>query len=385
VAVVNANATLNVSGGGIDGNSASEQGGGVYVYDGSATLNETQVVSNSAKNGGGVGVWGGSATLNGTQVLGNSADNGGGIDLFGNGTIVAADGCIVFNSDVAVDGALTAMDNWWGTPDGPGGMGPGSGDTVGAGVNYDNFKIEAPPGCPSRPFFDPEITVAPTTLDFGIRDVHAGATVSQTVTITNEGNADLHISAVITTGDAAEFNLFGNSAITVMEGGVHTIEVSFDPSSGGMKVVTLTIESDDRDEAAVTVVLSGTGWAQPGYGSDPAPGSSIEVGIEVGTVSVGNTVYSRLAISETGNMTLTVTPTLSGADEADFGFTPSTLTILNGEAAQDLIISCTPMAVRTFVATLTVAHNAPDSPAVYSLSCIGEEDYIYLPLVLRSE
>jgi hypothetical protein len=73
------NATLNISGGEIGGNSASS-GGGVYVWEGSATLNETNVNNNSAHSGGGgVYVWAGSATLSETQVLNNSASYGGGV------------------------------------------------------------------------------------------------------------------------------------------------------------------------------------------------------------------------------------------------------------------------------------------------------------------
>ena len=132
----------------------------------------------------------------------------------------------------------------------------------------------------------------------------------------------------------------------------------------------------------VNVALSGTGTAvsQPGYGSDPASGSSINVG----TATVGSTISTTLTISETGEATLVVTPTLSGPNAGDFGFTPTTLTILDGGAARDLSIGCTPSVTGTLAATLTVAYNAPGRPAVYPLSCTGEPHYIYLPLVLRN-
>ncbi len=373
-------------------NSASTSGGGVYVGLGSATLNVSggRISSNSAAFGGGVFVYQGSATLNGTQVVSNSASTSGGISLSGNSAITAINGCIVFNSDTAVkrvQGTLIATDNWWGTPDGPGGAGPGSGDTVSAGVDYANFKISAPAGCPSRVFLVPEITIAPSDLAFGSHGVNAGPTVSQTVTITNDGNVDLYISAITPTGDTGEFNLADSGEVTMTSGGTRTIEVSFDPSSVGAKVMTLTIHSNDSDEPTVEVILSGTGTtvSQPGYGSDPAPGSSIDVG----TANVGSTISATLTISETGAATLVVTPTLSGPDAAGFGFAPTTLTILDGGAVQDLTISCTPSVSGTLAtpltATLTVVHNAPGSPAVYSLSCSGEAlYYIYLPLLLRN-
>jgi hypothetical protein len=121
---------------------------------------------------------------------------------------------------------------------------------------------------------------------------------------------------------------------------------------------------------------------QPGYDSTPASGSSIHVG----TAPLGSTISATLTIRETGNTTLVVTPTLSGADSADYEVAPITLTILDGGAARDLTIGCTPSVSKTLVATLTVAHNAPGSPAVYSLSCTGAvlNNDIYLPLVLRA-
>jgi hypothetical protein len=164
-------------------------------------------------------------------------------------------------------------------------------------------------------------------------------------------------------------------------GSTRTIEVSFDPTSAGAKSATLTIQSDDSDEPTMNVDLSGTGTevSQPGYDSNPAPDSAIDVG----TDNVGSTVTATLTISETGEATLMVTPTLVGPDAADFDVTPSTLTIPDAVVAQDLTIACRPSVTGTLAATLTVAHNATGSPALYPLSCTGEAYAIYLPLVLR--
>ncbi len=110
----------------------------------------------------------------------------------------------------------------------------------------------------------PEITMHPLSLPFGSQSVDAGPTISQTVTITNDGSVDLHISDVTSVGDTSEFNLADSGEATLTPGSARTIEVSFDPSSAGAKTVTLTIQSDDADEPAVEVLLSGTG-SQSGY------------------------------------------------------------------------------------------------------------------------
>jgi uncharacterized repeat protein (TIGR01451 family) len=144
-------ATLNVSGGEIGHNSADDDGGGVYVYEGSAALTGTHVVSNSAAAGGGVYVDQGSVTLSNARVLSNKAGNGGGL-YQGDGNITATNGCFVNNSDTSVfrnsGPILVATENWWGSADGPSGVGPGSGDSVNIGVDYLGFLTTPPPGCP---------------------------------------------------------------------------------------------------------------------------------------------------------------------------------------------------------------------------------------------
>jgi hypothetical protein len=93
-----------------------------------------------------------------------------------------------------------------------------------------------------------------------------------------------------------------------------------------------------------------------------------------------------LTINEIGESTLMVTPTINGPDAGDFEVMPSTLTLPDGGTDQDLTIECTPSITGTLVATLTVAHNAPGSPALYPLSCTGESlNYVYLPMVIRNK
>ena len=505
---------LNVTGGRIENNTATYFGGGAYVDQGSATLTGTELVSNTVTDvgtilgfGGGLYVGPGSATLTGTQVVNNSAHNVGGLYVGDNdGAITATNGCIVFNSDTAVDnpvGTLDASDNWWGMPDGPSGPGgTGRGDSVGSNVTFNPYKSSPPPGClsyvdllitkavtpttdvahngvvtytvrlenvgilsdtnvlftdslpaevdfaswvisPTGTLLDsiadeitwsgtitnaeavtwtftavhvgdhadvvtntgefsgtvragevdavfsvvgpPEITVDPLSLLFGSQDVDAGPTVSQTVTITNDGSADLSFTAPVTIAgsDAGAFVITSDSGENPLPpGSTRTVQVSFDPNSAGAKSASLSIESDDSDEPTVSVALSGTGTeaSVPGYSSDPAPGGTIDVG----TINVGSVGSATLTISETGEATLVVTPSLSGPDVGHFGVTPSTLTILDGEAAKDLTITCTPSVTRTLAATLTVAHNATGGPALYPLSCTGEPYTIFLPLVVRN-
>ncbi len=150
---------------------------------------------------------------------------------------------------------------------------------------------------------------------------------------------------------------------------------------GSPAVLTFTLVVTDSfgladptpDEVVITVV--GT----PGYSSSPAISSTINVGIAV----LGTPVTATLTISETGNTTLNVTGhNLSGANAADFTVTPAMLSIPDGGAAQTLAIRCVPGAGGLRVATLTVNHDAPGSPAMYTLNCTGVAA-VYLPLILK--
>jgi uncharacterized repeat protein (TIGR01451 family) len=109
----------------------------------------------------------------------------------------------------------------------------------------------------------PEITVLPAGLDFGSQDVDAGATVSQTVTITNDGTVDLHITSVgLTGGDADQFSIESDTGEgTLTPGSARTIRVAFDPTTTGTKSANLSIQSDDGDEPVVDVSLGGSGTA----------------------------------------------------------------------------------------------------------------------------
>ncbi|MCP4418701.1 MAG: hypothetical protein GY805_18945 [Chloroflexi bacterium] len=119
--------------------------------------NNSQILQNHAANSGG-GIQNrytqvGQPVVNVTDsmILSNTAGVSGGAISHVDGTVTITNSCIVFNSDTAVDGSPTATGNWWGVPDGPSGAGPGSGDSVGASVNYAGFLTSIPAGCPSYP------------------------------------------------------------------------------------------------------------------------------------------------------------------------------------------------------------------------------------------
>ncbi|WP_036477316.1 LamG-like jellyroll fold domain-containing protein [Myxosarcina sp. GI1] len=104
--------------------------------------------------------------------------------------------------------------------------------------------------------------VSGTTQNFGSVNIDAG-TIKQTFTIQNVGTETLNLGDVtLTSTNASDFTLENGSAIanTTLAAGASTdLTVTFNPSTAGEATATLTINSDDNDEAAYTIDLTGTG------------------------------------------------------------------------------------------------------------------------------
>jgi hypothetical protein len=80
--------------------------------------------------------------------------------------------------------------------------------------------------------------VAPDTLDFGVVNVGSDSTMS--FTITNNGTSTLPLSI---TEACAEFSITsgGGSQAVLGGGGTHTVDVIFQPVSGGAKTCTIDL------------------------------------------------------------------------------------------------------------------------------------------------
>lgn len=106
----------------------------------------------------------------------------------------------------------------------------------------------------------PDISVSTTLVAFGSVDV--GTSDTETVTVSNVGNANLSITMAITGTNANQFSVAPTSQ-TISPAGSYGLVVTFSPTSTGAKSATLTITSNDPDEPTVNVALSGTGGGPP--------------------------------------------------------------------------------------------------------------------------
>jgi hypothetical protein len=103
-------------------------------------------------------------------------------------------------------------------------------------------------------------SASPNPLNFGLQRVLAGA--QRIVTVSNTGTAPLLISGISVTGTGFVRSVLspGSCNTTVNVGSTCTINVTFLPTSSGLKTGTLLINSNDPANPTLTVSLTGTGY-----------------------------------------------------------------------------------------------------------------------------
>ncbi|MFN8595649.1 MAG: choice-of-anchor D domain-containing protein [Anaerolineae bacterium] len=158
-----------------------------------------------------------------------------------------------------------------------------------------------------------EITIAPSSLSFGSQSISAGATADQSVFITSTGNLPLTgISVSLIGTNYGEFAVTADTAETTLApGAVRTVTVAFDPTTVSAKTAILRIASDSgtRD-----IALSGT---STGYSQLTVSPLSLSFGNQL--LSAGQTAAQTINITNTGNITLTISGVIvTGTDSLQF-------------------------------------------------------------------
>lgn len=216
---------------------------------------------------------------------------------------------------------------------------------------------------------DQEVSIAPLTLSFGSRDVDAGASALQSVTITNSGTNTLNFTGAQVALAGADFALSSDSGEALLAPGAsRTVDLTFDPSAAGAITGTLTITTDDADEPTINVDLDGTGLDQE---IDVTP---VSHGFGSIDVDAGASSFVAITITNAGTNTLTFTGAqvaLGGADPSQFAITGDT-----GEASlapgttRIVDVAFNPSTTGGKSASLTITSDDTSEPSV-SLSLTG--------------
>src|SRR5271168_3335599 len=205
-----------------------------------------------------------------------------------------------------------------------------------------------------------QVGAAPSSVNFG--SVAVSSTGSQTITLTNSGTASVTISAATASGTG--LSISGLSTPQTLGAGQSTsFTAKFSPTVAGNATGSISIVSNAPGSPLV-IALSGSGTAsQPQLTISPAS-------VAFGSVSVGSSASQTVTLTNAGNATLTVTQ----ASPSGTGFSMSGANVpmtINAGGSASLTAIFSPTVAGSATGSISIASNAPGSPATIALSGTG--------------
>jgi hypothetical protein len=218
----------------------------------------------------------------------------------------------------------------------------------------------------------PVVGFAPASpIDFP--DVAAGTSGAPiSITVTNSGGAPLHISSVTITGtNPTDFAITSNTctAAAIAANGTCTVGVAFAPSGTGERLANLQF-TDDASSSPQILALSGNGLAPSTPGVTVSPSSPIML---PSTTQGATSAPVVVTITNSGNASLNISAvTLTGINAADFTLASNTCTsAVAANATCTLSITFTPSNTGARQANLQITDNAPASPQILAITGNG--------------
>ncbi len=214
----------------------------------------------------------------------------------------------------------------------------------------------------------PVAVLNPTSIAFASTVVGKTST-AKSVTLSNSGNAALLVKSFVSSSPTV-FVVSGGTCVaggSVAAGASCTVSLKFKPAVAGSASATLTF-SHNASPATSKLTLSGTGVAA-------APVASVTPTALTYSQVVGSTSADQIVtVANTGQAPLLLSAvTIGGAQASEFGKAATSTcgaSVAVG-ASCTLRINFTPAAVGARKGTLSIAHNAPGSPAVVALNGTG--------------
>ena len=195
----------------------------------------------------------------------------------------------------------------------------------------------------------------PSSVAFG--SVVVGTNSSQTITLTNSGNASVTISQASVSGTG--FSMSGmSSPMTLTAGQSTSLSAVFNPAAAGSASGTITVSSNASDPT-LTIALSGTG-TQGQLSASPAS-------VNFGSVVTGASASVPVTVTNSG----TASVTISAASASGTGFGMSGLTVpqtLGPNASASFTAKFAPTSAGNASGSVSITSNAPGSPLTIALS-----------------
>ena len=206
----------------------------------------------------------------------------------------------------------------------------------------------------------PVLNINSSVLQFGT--VNIGATASQSVILSNTGNAPLSITTINLTGATQFSAALPSLPVTLQPNQQLALAVKFSPSSAGNSVGAISVNSDG---GSASISESGTGALAP------APVLSVSSSaLQFGIVNVGATASQQLVLNNTGNAPLIITDLASSG--APFTIQRPTLP-LTLQPNQQISVSVTYAPTTTVgdAGAFTISSNAGSGTNIVSLAGKG--------------
>ena len=218
------------------------------------------------------------------------------------------------------------------------------------------------------------VSFSPTSLTFSPQNVGVTST-PQTVTVTNNGTANLTISTVTIGGtNASDFAKSANTCAgaTVTPNKTCTVSVTFTPSATGSRTATLSI-NDNAANSPQTVSLSGTGTAVSLSTTSLSFGAQLTGSSSLKTVTLTNLGSTPLSISSLSVVSFApLTPT--GTKAGDFTIQSGSCVAggsVAGLGSCTITVAFKPAAAGVRSATLVIRDSDPGSPQSVRLRGTG--------------
>jgi hypothetical protein len=205
-------------------------------------------------------------------------------------------------------------------------------------------------GAPPTP-----VALSPPSISFGAQ-VLGSVSGSQAVTLTNHQTTTLGKIAIGTAGDFAQTNTCGTS---LNAGSSCTIQVTFAPSTTGIRTGSLAVTSN-RQIGPLNTALAGSGVLSTTLMPASASFGPTVVGTTSGAQSFTFTNYQSVPV---GSIAISIS--------GNFSQTNTCGTSLAAHTSCTISVTFKPPLTGTQTGTLTVASDAPNSPVSASLQGTG--------------
>ncbi len=211
----------------------------------------------------------------------------------------------------------------------------------------------------------PVVALTATSLTFASQTINT-TSASQSVTLTNTGNAALTITSIAASAQYGQTNTCPVSPATLAAAGTCSISVTFTPTATGVQTGSITIV-DNAAGSPHAITLSGTGAAVPAPVVSLTATSLTFASQVVGTTSASQSV----TLTNTGNAALTITSIAASAQYGQTNTCPVSPATLAAAGTCSISVTFTPTAAGTQTGSITITDNAAGSPHGIALTGTG--------------